>query len=77
LPEGERRRTVSAAKAVVGRSGLFIGEQAVQLHGGMGMTEECAVGHYLKRLMVLDMLYGNVQHHQAEYARSMAAQGLS
>ena len=48
-----RARAVSAAKATIGRAARFIGQQAVQLHGGMGMTEELAIGHYFKRLTAL------------------------
>lgn len=63
----ERRRAVSAAKAVVGRSGRFIGEQAIQLHGGMGMTDELATGHYFKRLHCIDMTWGDSAHHRELY----------
>lgn len=63
-----RRRMVSAAKVQAGTSGRFVGESAVQLHGGMGMTEEHAVGHYLKRLMVTDMLFGDTAHHLERFA---------
>jgi len=62
---------VSASKAAVGRSGLFVGRQGVQLHGGIGMAEQYAVGHYLKRLMTLDMLFGDARHHQARYVAGM------
>ena len=58
-----RRRAVSAAKATVGRSGRTVGQYAVQLHGGMGMTDELAVGHYFKRLTCIDMTWGNSEHH--------------
>ena len=51
--EATRARAVSAAKATVGRAARFVGQQAVQLHGGMGMTEELAIGHYFKRLTAL------------------------
>lgn len=71
-----RRQAISASKAAVGRSGIFIGQQGVQLHGGIGMTEEYAAGHYLKRLMVLDMLFGASDHHQARYAMDMDARSL-
>ncbi|MFO1079125.1 MAG: acyl-CoA dehydrogenase family protein [Reyranellaceae bacterium] len=60
-----RRRAVSAAKAQIGRSGFFVGSQAIQLHGGIGMTEAYAVGHYFKRLCTFDMLLGNAAHHTA------------
>lgn len=58
-----RRRMAAAAKAQVGLSGRFVGESAVQLHGGMGVTEGMAVGHYLKRLLSIDMLLGDADHH--------------
>jgi alkylation response protein AidB-like acyl-CoA dehydrogenase len=58
-----RRRAVSAAKAMIGRSGRTVGQSAVQLHGGMGMTDELAVGHYFKRLTCIDMTWGNSDHH--------------
>ncbi|MBV9561179.1 MAG: acyl-CoA dehydrogenase family protein [Bradyrhizobium sp.] len=77
LPEEARRRIVAAAKASIGRSGLFVGQQCVQLHGGIGMTQECAAGHYLKRLMVLDMLHGDAQHHQSRYTQDMDNSGLA
>jgi alkylation response protein AidB-like acyl-CoA dehydrogenase len=66
----ERRKAVSAAKAPVGRSGRTIGQQAVQLHGGMGMTDELAVGHYFKRLTCIDMTWGNSEHHTERYGEA-------
>jgi alkylation response protein AidB-like acyl-CoA dehydrogenase len=63
----ERRRAMSAAKAMVGRAGRFVGQQAVQLHGGMGMTDELAVGHYFKRLTCIDVTWGNAEHHAELY----------
>jgi alkylation response protein AidB-like acyl-CoA dehydrogenase len=63
----ERRRAISAAKAMIGRSGRFVGQQAVQLHGGMGMTDEMPIGYYFKRLTCIDMSWGNVEHHVALY----------
>jgi alkylation response protein AidB-like acyl-CoA dehydrogenase len=59
----ERRRAVSGAKELIGRAGRFIGQQAIQLHGGMGMTDELAVGHYVKRLTAIDLAFGNSDHH--------------
>ena len=58
-----RRKAISAAKAMVGRSGRTVGQLAVHLHGGMGMTDELAVGHYFKRLTCIDMTWGNTDHH--------------
>lgn len=63
-----RARAVSAAKVTVGRAARFIGQNAVQLHGGMGMTEELAIGHYFKRLTALQYEFGSTDHHRARYA---------
>jgi alkylation response protein AidB-like acyl-CoA dehydrogenase len=63
----ERRRALSAAKALIGRSARFVGQQAIQLHGGMGMTDELAVGWYVKRLTCIDMTWGNTEHHVELY----------
>ncbi|RKE39159.1 alkylation response protein AidB-like acyl-CoA dehydrogenase [Paraburkholderia sp. BL23I1N1] len=63
----ERRRALSAAKNVIGRSGRFVGQQAVQLHGGMGMTEELPIGWYFKRLTCIDMTWGDAEHHLERY----------
>ena len=64
----ERKKAASAAKVQIGKAGRFIGQNAVQIHGGMGMTDELNVGHYFKRLTMLDTLYGNVDHHLKRYA---------
>lgn len=63
-----RARAVSAAKATVGRAARFIGQQSVQLHGGMGMTEELAIGHYFKRLTALQYEFGPTDFHVTRYA---------
>ena len=63
-----RARAVSAAKATVGRAARFIGQHAVQLHGGMGMTEELAIGHYFKRLTAMQYEFGSTDHHIGRYA---------
>jgi len=63
-----RARAVSAAKVTVGRAARFLGQNAVQLHGGMGMTEELAIGHYFKRLTALQYEFGSTDHHRARYA---------
>ena len=62
-----RRRAASAAKAMAGRNGRYVGQQATQLHGGMGMTDEMACGHYFKRLTAIDMTWGNTEHHVELY----------
>jgi alkylation response protein AidB-like acyl-CoA dehydrogenase len=66
--DAERARAVSAAKVTVARAARFVGQQAVQLHGGMGMTEELAVGHYFKRLTVIEHEFGTAAAHLARYA---------
>jgi pimeloyl-CoA dehydrogenase small subunit len=70
----ERRKAVSAAKVQIGRSARFVGETAIQLHGGIGMTMEYKAGHYFKRLTMIDMAYGDANHHLRLLA---AAGGLS
>ncbi|OBF59130.1 acyl-CoA dehydrogenase family protein [Mycolicibacterium monacense] len=64
-----RARAVSAAKATIGRAARFVGQNAVQLHGGMGMTEELAIGHYFKRLTALQYEFGSTDHHVSRYAQ--------
>lgn len=61
------KKAISGFKVQVGKSGRFVGQQAVQLHGGMGMTEELSVGHYFKRLTMIDTLFGNVDFHLKRY----------
>jgi acyl-CoA dehydrogenase len=68
---GARRSLVHATKAAVGKRAFFVGAQAIQLHGGVGMTEEYAVGHYFKRLLVFQSLYGDTRFHTSEYAAAM------
>jgi alkylation response protein AidB-like acyl-CoA dehydrogenase len=63
-----RARAVSAAKATTGRAARFVGQQAVQLHSGMGMTEELAIGHYFKRLTTAQYEFGSTDYHIARYA---------
>ncbi|MBS3651990.1 acyl-CoA dehydrogenase family protein [Pseudaminobacter sp. 19-2017] len=64
----ERARAASAAKAQVGRSARFVGRAAVQLHGGIGMTDELAVGHYFKRLLMVETMLGDIDFHQKRFA---------
>lgn len=65
----ERRRAIAAAKVQINRSARFVAQQAVQLHGGIGVTEECQVGHYMRRLSMLEFLFGDTDHHLAQLAR--------
>jgi pimeloyl-CoA dehydrogenase small subunit len=69
----ERRNAVGAAKVQIGRSGKFIGQQAIQLHGGIGMTMEYKVGHYFKRVTMIDTMFGDADHHLRQLARRGAA----
>lgn len=62
-----RARAVSAAKTLIGRAGRLLGQHAIQLHGGMGMTDELAIGWYVKRLTVIDMSWGDSDHHIERY----------
>ena len=66
--DAERARAASAAKVTIGKAGRFVGQQAVQIHGGIGMTDELNVGHYFKRLTLIDTLFGNTDHHLKRYA---------
>jgi alkylation response protein AidB-like acyl-CoA dehydrogenase len=59
-----RRRALSAAKSLVGRCARHVGQTAIQLHGGMGMTEEMACSHYFKRLTAIDKSWGDAAHHE-------------
>jgi alkylation response protein AidB-like acyl-CoA dehydrogenase len=64
----ERRRALSAAKVAVGQAARFIAQQAVQLHGGMGMTDELIVSHYFKRLTAAEILFGDTDAHLQRFA---------
>ena len=63
-----RARAASAAKVQIGRAGKLIGQQAIQLHGGMGMTDELFVSHYFKRLTMIGTLFGDTDHHLKRFA---------
>ncbi|MEZ5945763.1 MAG: acyl-CoA dehydrogenase family protein [Hyphomonas sp.] len=62
-----RKKAASAAKVRIGQGGRFVGQQAIQIHGGMGMTDELAIGHYFKRLTMIDAEFGNMDHHLKRY----------
>ncbi len=70
----ERRKAISAAKVQIGRSIKIVGETGIQLHGGIGMTMEYRAGHYFKRLTMIDLAFGDADHHLRLLA---AAGGLS
>lgn len=64
----ERRKAISAAKVQIGKSARHVGQEAIQLHGGIGMTNEYAAGHYFKRLTMIDQLYGDADTHLQKLA---------
>ena len=65
-----RRRAASAAKYAVGRYSREVGEEGIQLHGGIGMTMDVPVGHHLKRLMMINASFGDPRHHLAAYTEA-------
>jgi alkylation response protein AidB-like acyl-CoA dehydrogenase len=65
--DAERAKAVSAAKVRIGRACKFVGQNAIQIHGGMGMTDELAIGHYFKRASIIEGLFGSVDHHLKRY----------
>jgi alkylation response protein AidB-like acyl-CoA dehydrogenase len=65
--DAERSKACAAAKAQIGQACRFIGQNAIQLHGGMGMTDEMAVGHYFKRATLIESAFGSTDHHLARY----------
>jgi alkylation response protein AidB-like acyl-CoA dehydrogenase len=64
---------VAMMKVKLGEAGRFIGQQAIQLHGGIGMTDELIIGHYFKRLLVLNQLFGDDNKHLDELVVTRAA----
>lgn len=63
----ERRKAASATKVQIAKSARYVGQQAIQLHGGIGMTDEYAAGHYFKRLTMIDRSFGDGDHHLARF----------
>jgi alkylation response protein AidB-like acyl-CoA dehydrogenase len=70
-PADERRRALARAKYQLGVSMRFIGQQAVQLHGGIAVTDEYIVSHYFKKLTQLDMTFGDTLHQLGEVSARM------
>ena len=66
----ERSKAISAATVQIRRSGRYIGQQAVQLHGGIGMTLEYKIGHYFKRFTAMETMFGDTDHHLAALAKA-------
>ncbi len=69
LPAAQRMAAVSSCKAKVSRAANFVGQNAVQTHGGIGITQELAIGHYFKRATMIESQFGNVNYHYDRYER--------
>jgi hypothetical protein len=67
----QRRRALSQAKVQLGQSMRLVGQQCIQLHGGIGVTDECAASHYFKRLTMLELAFGDTLHHLGEVSARM------
>ena len=72
-----RERALSAAKVSIGRIGTLVAEEAIQLHGGIGMTWELPLSHYAKRLVLIDAQLGDEDHHLQRFIALGSAQGAS
>lgn len=66
----ERAKSVAAAKVQIGRSARYVGQQSIQLHGGVGMTMEFKIGHYFKRLTMIESLFGDADFHLRRVAEA-------
>jgi alkylation response protein AidB-like acyl-CoA dehydrogenase len=69
----ERAASLLAAKVIIGQAARFVGQQAVQLHGGMGLTDELGVSHYFKRLLAAAARFGSTETHLERYAQTLTA----
>jgi alkylation response protein AidB-like acyl-CoA dehydrogenase len=67
----ERNRAIAAAKAYIGQAGRLVGQQAVQLHGGMGVVDEHIVSHYFKRLTMIDLTFGDADYHLGRFSDTL------
>ncbi|ABD06458.1 Acyl-CoA dehydrogenase-like [Rhodopseudomonas palustris HaA2] len=66
----ERANAIAAAKVQIGKSAKFVGQQSIQLHGGIGMTMEAKIGHYFKRLTMIEQTFGDTDHHLARVSEA-------
>jgi alkylation response protein AidB-like acyl-CoA dehydrogenase len=66
-----RRRVIAAAKALVSQAGAFVGQGAIQLHGGIGITDEVPISHYFKRITIITLAFGDADHHVARFSDLM------
>jgi alkylation response protein AidB-like acyl-CoA dehydrogenase len=74
LDDPDRAKWVSQAKAKVNRGARALGQAAVQTHGGIGITQELAAGHYFKRLSILETQWGDTDHHLARLEAGLLAE---
>jgi alkylation response protein AidB-like acyl-CoA dehydrogenase len=70
--EAERKKAISSAKVRIGQAARFVGQSAVQTHGGMGVTDETAVSSYFKRLSIIESEFGSVDHHMRRHIKLSA-----
>ena len=73
----QRRRAVSGAKILIGKAARRVSQEAVQLHGGMGMTDELAVSHHVKRLLAFELRFGTTDEHSAAYSEQMVKEAMA
>ncbi len=66
--QADAEQDILALKVLVGRAGKLIGDEALQIHGGIGMTDDLDVGHYTKRLMMINTLFGDADYSQQKFA---------
>ncbi|MGI9260821.1 MAG: acyl-CoA dehydrogenase family protein, partial [Woeseiaceae bacterium] len=71
--DAEARHSISALKYQVGTAGIEVAREAVQLHGGMGVTWELDIAHYLKRMTAIDLTFGNADFHLERYIETAPA----
>ena len=71
-PDKARKMAASAAKVQIGKAGRLISQEAVQIHGGMGMTDELNVGHFFKRVTMIESQFGNTDWHLRRYTELSA-----
>jgi alkylation response protein AidB-like acyl-CoA dehydrogenase len=75
-PAKERTRIMAATKALTGQAARFVGQQAVQLHGGIGVTDELIISHYFKRLTLINTSFGDADYHLGRFSDMSAAQAM-
>jgi alkylation response protein AidB-like acyl-CoA dehydrogenase len=67
VPAQEARKTVMGLRVLIAKYGKQVGDEAIQMHGGMGLTEELSIGHYVKRLLMINLQFGNGDFYQKQF----------